>query len=565
MAHRLGVTLAALDRAVGAVARGPAWGQAAALVVLCLALWLPGFAGLPPVDRDEASFAQASRQMFHSGDLIDIRLHDEARHKKPVGIYWLQAAAVAATGGAGEGAMATYRAVSLLGAAVAVLLTRAIARVLAGPGSAFAAGALMALTFILGAEARLAKTDATLLAVTLAAQFVLARLWMALPGAPGGRPALARGMVALFWGALAAGMLIKGPVGPMVVALTAAALALAERRAGWLLALRPVPGFALFLVIVLPWYLAITIRTGGAFWAESLGRDLLGKVAAGQEGHGAPPGSYLVAFWLTFWPAALPFALALPAIRAGWRTRWAIFCLCWIVPAWIVFEAVPTKLLHYTLPLYPAVAILAAAGWAATDAPLGARWRRVAAALVLAVPFLLLAALSVAAVRLGAWPPWPFAPGAAVLAAASALVWRALAAGLPQAALAGLAALSFGLSVAVYPGLMRLAPIWPSSAMAAARAAFAACPDPLVISSGYGEPSAVFLLGRDIRLLGGAGAAEAMAGAPCALLFLAPREAEAFAARAAELGLEPVPAGRIEGVNLGSGRRVVLDVLATPP
>ncbi len=554
-----------LDALVTALGRAPAWAAAAILVGLCLVLYLPGFAGLPPVDRDEASFAQASRQMFDSGDLIDIRLHDAPRHKKPVGIYWLQTAAVALTGGAGEGAMATYRAVSLAGAIVSVLLTWAIARGLVGPAPALAAGVLMAASLILGAEARLAKTDATLLAVTLAAQLVLARLWMALPAAAGGRPVLPPGTVALFWSALAAGMLIKGPVGPMVVALTAAALAAVERRAGWLLALRPLPGFGLFLLLVLPWYLAITLRTGGAFWAESLGRDLLGKVAEGQEGHGAPPGSYLVTFWLTFWPAALPFALALPAIWAARRARWALFCLCWTLPGWVVFEAVPTKLLHYTMPLYPALAILTAAGWAATPRPLGAPWRKAVAALVLAVPFLVLVALSVTALRLGSAPPWPFAAGGAILAAATLLLWRALAAGRAQGALAVLAMLAFGLSVAVYPGLARIAPIWPSVAMAEARAAFTDCPDPLVIASGYGEPSAVFLLGRDIRLARGAEAAEAMAGAPCALLFLAPREAEAFAARAADLGLAPEARGRIEGVNLGSGRRIVLDILATSP
>jgi 4-amino-4-deoxy-L-arabinose transferase-like glycosyltransferase len=53
-------------------------------------------------------------------------------------------------------------------------------------------------------------------------------------------------------------------------------------------------------------------------------------------------------------------ALAAPAV---WRARMEPGCkvlLAWIVPSWIAFELVPTKLPHYVLPLYPALAILIA-------------------------------------------------------------------------------------------------------------------------------------------------------------------------------------------------------------
>jgi hypothetical protein len=66
----------------------------AVLAVISLASFLPGFFQIPPVDRDEARFAQATKQMIETGDYVDIRFQDEARYKKPVGIYWLQAAVV---------------------------------------------------------------------------------------------------------------------------------------------------------------------------------------------------------------------------------------------------------------------------------------------------------------------------------------------------------------------------------------------------------------------------------------------------------------------------------------
>src|SRR5712671_5966745 len=63
------------------------------LALVCLLLWLPGILSLPALDRDESRFAESSRQMVESGDVVDIRFGHVPRYKKPVGIYWLQAAA----------------------------------------------------------------------------------------------------------------------------------------------------------------------------------------------------------------------------------------------------------------------------------------------------------------------------------------------------------------------------------------------------------------------------------------------------------------------------------------
>ena len=69
--------------------------RATLFLVLCgLVLFLPGFFNIPPIDRDEARFAQATKQMVESGDFVDIRFQDDVRYKKPVGIYWMQAAVV---------------------------------------------------------------------------------------------------------------------------------------------------------------------------------------------------------------------------------------------------------------------------------------------------------------------------------------------------------------------------------------------------------------------------------------------------------------------------------------
>src|SRR5688500_4135790 len=91
-----------------------AWrGPLLAAAVACLA-GLPGLIGMPVLDRDEARFAQASAQMIESGDYVSIDFQDEPRAKKPVGIYWMQAAAVDALSGVEKREIWAYRLPSLL-------------------------------------------------------------------------------------------------------------------------------------------------------------------------------------------------------------------------------------------------------------------------------------------------------------------------------------------------------------------------------------------------------------------------------------------------------------------
>src|SRR6201986_4488809 len=335
--------------------------RAVAFLVLCgLLIFLPGFFNIPPVDRDEARFAQATKQMVESGDLVDIRFQDDVRYKKPVGIYWLQSAAVETASALGlpraQLRIWLYRIPSLIGAIGAVLLTYWTALAFVTRRGAVLAALMMCSSVLLGVEARLAKTDAMLLLTVVAAMGALARVYLSWQrGEDPEHPPWSWPVI--FWTALAGGILLKGPLILMFVGLTIAALAILDRSAGWLWRLRPVWGLIWCLVLVLPWFVAIFWRAGDAFFANSIGGDMLSKLAA-QESHGAPPGVYLLLFWVTFWPGAPLAAMAVPA---GWRARREAGAPCllgWLVPSWMVFELVLTKLPHYVLPLYPFMSIL---------------------------------------------------------------------------------------------------------------------------------------------------------------------------------------------------------------
>ena len=151
------------------------------LVALCLVCFLPGLASLQPMDRDEPRFAQSAKQMLESGDLVDIRFQAEARHKKPVGIYWAQAGVVAAGEALGVPEARTriwlYRIPSLLGGLGAALLTYWAALAFLDRRASLLAAALFTACIDLVAEAHLAKTDAMLTACAVAAMGALARPW----------------------------------------------------------------------------------------------------------------------------------------------------------------------------------------------------------------------------------------------------------------------------------------------------------------------------------------------------------------------------------------------------
>ncbi len=545
------------------------WRRALCLLGVALALFLPGFFSLQPMDRDEPRFAQATRQMLETGDYIAIRFQGEARNKKPVGIYWLQAAVVSLGQSIGipnaQQKIWLYRTPSLLGALATVLLTYWAGVALAGEAAAFLGALLLASTILLGVEARLAKTDAVMAATVVAAMGVLARYFLA----NAGKTASWR-LPAIFWTAIGVGILVKGPITPMVPLMTGVTLVVWRRSAGWLRGLRPLAGLAWTGLLVAPWLVLIMVATHGAFLSESVGQDMLGKVAAGQEAHGAPPGAYIASFFAAGWPMAPLAALAAPFVWRQRREPAVAFLLAWLIPAWLLFEAVPTKLPHYVLPLYPAIALLTGLAITRGALALSTRWSR---ALLWGIPglaVLLVVVGAAAAITLKAPPGWLY------FVAAPVLLWQAwrvvtiLRQPAPQK-LPGAAAWLAGFTYLMAYGGVMTGPVFaplamsPRLAAAAASAALATpgCASLAPATSGFREPSLVFLTRTDLEMTTGAGAADFLADAPCRLAFVESRDAAAFAARLAErLAAHPSApddirlVSHVEGVNLNGGRRL---------
>ncbi len=489
---------------------------AATLFLLCVIVWAPGFFTLPPLDRDESRFAQASKQMVESGNLVDIRFSEGARYNKPIGIYWLQSASAKIFGGPQHDEIWTYRLPSLIGGFLALLFAYWCARAFASRETALLSAALLGATLLMTAEAKIATTDAVLLATILAAQAVFMRVYLAARDASRPQPGL--GVILAGWAAIAAGILIKGPVILAVLAATFVAVSLWDREWRWLKATRPALGLAAVAILVAPWAIAIGIESHGAFYQQSLGHDFGRKIIGGQESHGAPPGYFLLLSSITLWPATL---LALPGIVSGiaYRRHAAPrYLLAWAAATWLLFELVPTKLPHYILPAYPAIAMLAAL-WAMRPASIEEpRSERIARTVACGQFFLVALALAAAPIAAA----WKFAVGAPSVVVIGVGAAAAVGIGatflMAQRRVISAAFLGILAAIIVYPILTlgvapKLSPLWISPRAAALIEKDAKPNDPPVVLTGYVEPSLVFLLGTDTHLETGHAAADLSAKA----------------------------------------------------
>jgi len=520
------------------------------LSLFCLALWLPGFFTLPATDRDESRFAQATKQMNETGDYLRIMNGRVSRLRKPIGVYWLQApfAAVAGTGLANP--IWPYRMPSLMGGIAAALATFEAGLVLMSSRQAAGmAAAMLAASMILTAEIHIATTDAALLGATTFAMMVLARAWM------GARiPAWLAG---LFWLSVAAGVLLKGPITPMVTGLATAALCLWERRAAWLAALRPAWGVPLLLAVALPWFVAINMATNGAFFDQAVGGDLAGKLAGGAETHGAPPGLHLLLMPLLAFPSTV-FVFA--GLFMAWTQRRdpaTRFLIAWALPAWLVFEAAPTKLPHYTLPLYPALFLLAAAAIGTAAPYLASSASKVGRVVAILAGFVLAVAAAALPPLLHA-PWWLGIPSSAAICIATTL---AIKRG-PGWALAAAVPLYVCLLHIELPNLSQLwlAPRvmaelrrdWPGMNAAGVGLALA----------GYAEPSLVFLTGTRTQLWpSGESVAIELRKGTIKLVVVTDREMASFERATHALGMTPKLVGHVDGYNSSRGRWVTLNLL----
>ena len=530
------------------------------LLFFSLLVFLPGVATLPVTDRDEARFAQATAQMVESGDYIDIEFQQQKRYQKPIGIYWLQSLSLNLLGAERE--IWRHRTVSLVSAVLSVLLTSLLGSILFNRAVGIAAGFILASTLLLNGEARLAKTDAALLLFITLAEVVVAKLYLASSriSSQGEEWAL----FFVFWLSLTAGVYIKGPVVLLILGLTLLTLAVLDRNLGVIKGLKLPLGIMILVGLMAPWFIQITLMSEGQFLMDSLGVDFLDKLVEVRETHGAPPGFYFGFLWLGFFPFSLLLARGLGIALFEKKSRSHHFLLAWIIPAWIVLEGVTTKLPHYILPLFPPLAVIAAT-------VLYQPFRR--------SPGLFRAGLSGLLITLAV------VGSVAVVGAPSLLIWW-MTDQLPKftilwVALAGLGGIGISLLLffrqqwvglvvflcllavghhlfvfrSFLPGIEAL---WVTRQIATTLEDHPVdCEAYPVLSVGYHEPSLVYTLGTQIRLVNPAQLEAQLDKPECALVMTT--DPETVKRREGQKEIKQI--GRVSGLNYSNGRWVELQLL----
>ena len=531
--------------------------------LIALFVAIAGNWALPPLDRDEARFVQATTQMLESGDFINIRFLDDARNKKPVGIYWLQSAMVSVFSSPEARAIWAYRLVSLTSAVVAAIFTFLIGRILITKPAGFLGALLLVSAPLFAAEATIAKTDATLLALICAAQFYLVKL---LHPPPSAVPSI--GNVVGFWAAHGVATLIKGPLGLIFSLSTIAGVHSRHKIVRPLRTLRPAMGLAIMLAIVLPWAIMIGIETDGAFYRDAIGKDLLGKVGTAQEFHVGPPGYHLALLPILLWPAAL----FLPgAAKNAWKKKefWGVrFLLSWIIPGWLIFELSATKLPHYVLPTYPAIALLVGHAIASNVGKSRNLFDKAGAGLHGLVGLAFVGAIFAVPMIYDQPQLFPIAIPLAVLVLAGTaltlrlfLTKRTIKASISSAAVS--LVLAWGLLQFMLPQieLLGVAPKVADALRAQERHPIEHGAPPVGLS-GYHEPSAVFLLSSQTRLGGGGAIARALLNGEIGTAVVEGRELAAFEAALGAKNFETERLGEISGLNYSNGKNVRVVIFA---
>jgi hypothetical protein len=325
------------------------------LVAFCGFLFFYGLGAFGLVGADEPRYAQVAREMLERSDWITPTLHGKAWLEKPPLYYW-EAMLAFRVAGVSDWAARLPGAIDagLLMAAVYFFLRRF------RPGSEFDGTLIAASCAGVVGFAHAAATD-----MPLTACFAIALLaWYSW------YESHSRIYLAAFYFFLALGTLAKGPVAPALAAVVILIFVAARREWSTLWRSLWVPGILLYLVVALPWYIAVQLRNPDFFRVFILEHNLA-RFSTGVYHHPQPLWFYLPVFLLAVMPWSLALILAVvERIRLVWlegreafssaEDSWALFLLIWMIIPIVFFSASQSKLPGYIVPAVPAAALLVA-------------------------------------------------------------------------------------------------------------------------------------------------------------------------------------------------------------
>lgn len=321
------------------------------LLVLTAALYLPGTAILPLMDRDEPRFAHATVEMMDRETWLIPYFNEEYRFDKPPLTYWWMRLHYELLG-IGELAARLHSVIAVFLIAWQLV---AMARRFLGPAAGWIAGFSWVTTFQVLVHGRLCVADMPMvLAITVSCRAIMELLWPS----NGMEPGRFGKWFWILWLSMAAGFLAKGPVAWLVpgLALVLTRLILWRKPLNRS-RLQPVSGLALALLLVGAWGIPALWVTKGAFWDVGMGEHVVKRGTDVFNGRKFIPGFYLLTAFISLFPWIGFLAPLWSRLRASWTGPTA-FLAAWFVAPHLIFFAYATQLPHYVMPGFPAFSVL---------------------------------------------------------------------------------------------------------------------------------------------------------------------------------------------------------------
>jgi 4-amino-4-deoxy-L-arabinose transferase-like glycosyltransferase len=325
--------------------------SALALLLAFALIWFANLDYRRLVHPDEGRYAEIPREMAVTGDWVTPRLDGLKYFEKPALQYWLTAAAYKAFG------VHPWTArlwPALAGFAGVIFIGYVGSRLGGATLGLYSAAALGGCLWYAG-NAHILTLDAGLtlwMSVGLGAFFIAQHV---------AEPRRRRAWMLTAWAALALATLSKGLIGIVLPGTALITYSIATRDWALWRRLHLMSGMLLFLAIVAPWFIVVSVSNPGFFDFFFIHEHFTRFLTSEHRRTGA--WWYFVPIllvgllpWVVVFFAALPRMWTL-APREANGFSWPRFALVWSAVIFAFFSASGSKLPSYILPIFPALAL----------------------------------------------------------------------------------------------------------------------------------------------------------------------------------------------------------------
>lgn len=338
------------------------WVQIIVLLVFCSLLFILGVGRWDLWNPDEPRYAQVAKEMVERGDWILMHVNGNTYVDKPPLFFWL----IALSSSLWQGFTSfSARFPSGLFSTLTVLLTFFLGKKLYGSRTGFLSALILATSFEFAYLSTRANIDATLTFFTTTSIFFFLHWYQNSKGEGDEEKGKRSLSIYGFYIGMALATLAKGPVGFILPLLVSLVYLLVQKDWKAMKRMRFMTGMALFLMVVLSWYLPAVLKGGQDFLNQTLLHQTVERFAKGTS-HIRPVYYFLSNFpvdflpWFLFLPGAIVYGLSK---RKEEISKDFLFLLVWFFAIFLFFSFSRGKRAIYLLPLYPAASLLVGRFW----------------------------------------------------------------------------------------------------------------------------------------------------------------------------------------------------------